>query len=275
MKTKHSGNWINTAKGETLRIEANFVGFAFAPHRHDTYTLALTTTGVQCFNYRGSLRYSLPGKVVVLHPDELHDGLAGTVAPFGYRAINIDPVDVQNILHGHDLPFLPNGVTGKSCLVDIAQRFLTEFQRPLEPLEYQDLIYDFATALQKETTIHHKHTTANYQAIQLAREYIDDSLDNEVTLEQLAIITGYSKWQITRDFRSLFGTSPYRYLTLRRLEKAQSLMSQGIPIAQVAQDCFFSDQSHFTRQFKKSFGTTPNIWNKLNGNLPTAKKNES
>jgi len=155
-------------------------------------------------------------------------------------------------------------VTGKPCLVDIAQRFLTEFQRPLEPLEYQDLIYDFAMALQKETTIHHKHTTANYQAIQMAREYIDDSLDNDITLDQLATITGYSKWQITRDFRSLFGTSPYRYLTLRRLEKAKSLMSQGIPIAQVAQDCFFSDQSHFTRQFKKSFGTTPNMWNKLN-----------
>jgi AraC-like DNA-binding protein len=83
-------------------------------------------------------------------------------------------------------------------------------------------------------------------------------------LDQLATITGYSKWQITRDFRSLFGTSPYRYLTLRRLEKAKSLMSQGMPIAQVAQECFFSDQSHFTRQFKKSFGTTPNMWNKLN-----------
>lgn len=256
-------SWVNTAAGEAPRIEALFSGVAFAPHRHDTYTLALTTRGVQCFNYRGSLRYSLPGEVVVLHPDELHDGLAGTQEAFGYRAINIDTVDIQNILQGCSLPFLESGVTKKKYFVDIAQRLLTEFQRPLEALEYQDLIYDFAMAMHNESTNSTQHTSANFRAMNIAREYIDDSLESEITLDKLAVITGYSKWQITRDFRVLFGTTPYRYLILRRLEKARLLMSKGLPISQAAHECFFSDQSHFNRQFKKCFGVTPGKWLKL------------
>ena len=63
-------SWVKRAAGETERIEACFSGLAYAPHSHDTYTLALTTAGVQSFNYRGELRHSLPGEVVILHPDE-------------------------------------------------------------------------------------------------------------------------------------------------------------------------------------------------------------
>lgn len=254
---------VRTAKGEVNRIDALFSGTAFSPHRHDTYTLALTTRGVQCFNYRGRLRYSLPGEVVVLHPDELHDGLAGTEEAFGYRAIDINTVDVQNILQGYGLPFLDNGVTNNIYFVDIAKRLLTNLQRPLETLEYQDLIYDFARAMQNETSSKIKHTTANFSAMTLAREYIDDTLDSEVTLDKLAAIVGYSKWQVTRDFRDLFGTTPYRYLIQRRLEKAKNLMALGLTSTEVAHDCLFSDQSHFNRHFKKSFGMTPNVWQKL------------
>ena len=55
-------------------IEAQLRGGSFSPHRHDTYTIAVTTTGVQSFNYRGDRWRSLPGQAVILHPDEVHDG---------------------------------------------------------------------------------------------------------------------------------------------------------------------------------------------------------
>ncbi|WP_286824810.1 AraC family ligand binding domain-containing protein, partial [Idiomarina sp. UBA1919] len=129
-------SWVSRADGETERIEACFSGLAYAPHSHDTYTLALTTQGVQSFNYRGELRHSLPGEVVILHPDETHDGQAGTDDPFAYRAITIDPVDVQNILQGFSLPFLDGGVTKQPQFIEIAKKLLSEFNRPLEKLEH-------------------------------------------------------------------------------------------------------------------------------------------
>src|SRR5690348_15165664 len=45
---------------------------AYAPHRHDTYAIGITTGGVQRFRYRGERRICLPGQLHVLHPDELH-----------------------------------------------------------------------------------------------------------------------------------------------------------------------------------------------------------
>lgn len=265
-----SQSWINRAAGEAERIEACFSGFAYAPHSHDTYTLAITTLGVQSFNYRGELRHSLPGEVVILHPDETHDGQAGTDAPFAYRAITINPVDVQNILQGVSLPFLEGGVTRQPEFIQIAKRLLSEFDHPLEILEQQDLIFAFASCLQQATSNSISHTSANYYALKRVREYIDDvitigsSVPMDITLDQLANISQYSKWQVTRDFRSLYGTTPYRYVTLKRLQKAKVLIERGLPLAQVAFSSGFADQSHLTRHFKKCFGTTPKVWAKLN-----------
>ena len=266
-------NWIKRAAGETERIEACFSGLAYAPHSHDTYTLALTTFGVQSFNYRGALRHSLPGEVVILHPDETHDGQAGTDSPFAYRAISINPVDIQHILQGASLPFLSGGVTKDPRFVAIASQMLAEFNRPLEILEQQELIFAFANTLQQVTCNRIQHTQANFLAIKRVREYIDDMLAIDavlplnITLDELARIAQYSKWQVTRDFRSLFGTTPYRYITLKRLQKAKALIEMGTPLVHVALSSGFADQSHLTRHFKQCFGTTPKMWAKLNQSI--------
>jgi hypothetical protein len=68
------------------RVANRLVGAAFSPHRHDTYTVALTMAGVQAFNYRGAMRHSLPGQVLILHPDEIHDGHCRDEAGFSYWA---------------------------------------------------------------------------------------------------------------------------------------------------------------------------------------------
>ena len=69
------------------RAEVYLSMCAFEPHRHDTYAIGLTTAGVQIFSYRGSRRVCLPGQLHVLHPDETHDGVAGTDDGFGYRIL--------------------------------------------------------------------------------------------------------------------------------------------------------------------------------------------
>src|SRR5258708_29233072 len=65
------------------RAEVYLSTCAFEPHRHDTYAIGITTAGVQTFHYRGSRRICLPGQLHVLHPDEAHDGAAGTDGGLG------------------------------------------------------------------------------------------------------------------------------------------------------------------------------------------------
>src|SRR5260370_16597165 len=88
------------------RAEVYLSTCAFEPHRHDTYAIGLTTAGVQIFRYRGSRRICLPGQLHFLHPDETHDGAAGTDDGFGYRILYIAPELVPAALAGHALPFL-------------------------------------------------------------------------------------------------------------------------------------------------------------------------
>src|SRR5437899_1372229 len=68
-------------------LQAWFGGRAYVKHRHDTYAICLTEVGVQAFDYRGKAESSRPGQVVVLHPDEAHDGRAGADGGFGYRQV--------------------------------------------------------------------------------------------------------------------------------------------------------------------------------------------
>src|ERR687886_1434810 len=90
------GDWVRSRGpiGGVELLQAWFGGRGFAPHRHDTYGIAVTDLGVQTFGYRGSLERSLPGQVTVLHPDEKHDGRAGTDVGFGYHIVYVAPAQI-------------------------------------------------------------------------------------------------------------------------------------------------------------------------------------
>ena len=77
-------DWVRAAPWQAglQRMEAFFSGAAYAPHRHDTYSICYTIRGAQSFDYRGARSNSTPGKVIVLHPDEVHNGEAGSAEGF-------------------------------------------------------------------------------------------------------------------------------------------------------------------------------------------------
>jgi AraC-like DNA-binding protein len=253
-------NWMVRAPGTVERIEACFSGTAFTPHRHDTYAIGVTLEGVQSFDYRGVTRHSLPGQFVILHPDELHDGRAGDDRAFRYRTAYVAPAHIQDALGGCPLPFIAGAVSSDRRLKAAIRSLLVDYDRPLSEAEYQDVVHDLAQALQRVTGVARALTSVNRQAAKRAREVIEARDGKDVSLAELEAVTGHDRWQLSRDFRALFGTSPYRYLVARRLDKARSLLLAGHGIAESAIASGFADQSHFGRTFKKTFGVTPNAW---------------
>jgi AraC-like DNA-binding protein len=247
------------------RIEARFHGNGFSPHRHDTYALGLTLHGVQTFRYRGSERFSNPGHVIVLHPDEVHDGAAGTDDGLIYRMIYLPP-ELIGAVEGHHtaLPFVGNPVVADAGLWQALADILGDLDHEPDDLALDDAVMRIAAGLSRQAGMPRKVVTATARtAVMSARDFLEDHSAETVRSNDLETITGLDRYELARQFRRLLGTSPHRYLVMRRLEQAKRLMSIGAGLAETAADAGFSDQAHFTRHFRKAFGMTPGRWNDL------------
>ena len=251
---------MTSTAGAASRVDAFVAGAGFSPHRHDTYAIGVTTSGIQCFTYRGATRHSTPGHAFILHPDEMHDGHAVNDDGFYYKSINLAPADIQKALNGQPLPFIEGGVSSNTALRAAIETLLFCFEEPPEPFAFDDALLAVADALCAASGQTAIARSKNYDAAEKARQFILDNLDDAIALNDLEQATDQDRWQLSRDFRTFFGVSPYQYWVKRRLERGCDLLRTGLPIANVAAACQFSDQSHFTRQFRRTYGVTPKKW---------------
>jgi AraC-like DNA-binding protein len=222
----------------------------------------VTECGVQVFDYRGAVRASTPGQVVVLYPDEVHDGRAGTAEGFGYRIIYLEPSRMAAALHDvcerpSGLPFVRDPVVTNARL---SRAVRDAFRAPLEPLALDGLIVDVTEGLLAAEHAGRDRVSArtiDVRAVERARQFLEAERARVVRSSELETITGLSRYELARQFRVRFGTSPYRYLVMRRLDDARDRMRGQRSLADVAGEAGFADQAHFTRAFKAAYGLTP------------------
>jgi AraC family transcriptional regulator len=94
-----------------------------------------------------------------------------------------------------------------------------------------------------------------------AKEAMGTNLDKEMNIAQLAHECGLSTSRFTRAFRQSTGYPPHRWLLQRRIERAQDLLlNSNMNLAEIARVCGFYDQSHLTRAFGQTVGTSPGFW---------------
>lgn len=243
------------------RAEIYLSTCAFEPHRHDTYAIGITTAGVQTFHYRGSRRICMPGQIHVLHPDEAHDGAAGTDGGFGYRILYIAPELVREALAGRALPFVGEPIQEPVPGARLIASLLADIDEPINELSSAEIAVAVADGLVSLSGQPDSRRPAiDTRAVKLVRDYLAAHPREQTPAPILEKIAGTDRYTITRHFRWAYGTSPDRYRTLRRLALARAAIESGQSLARVAAEAGFADQSHMTRQFKRTYGMTPSRW---------------
>jgi AraC-like DNA-binding protein len=260
--------WVDAtrpADGVEL-FRARLRGRPFSRHRHDVYAIGVTEEGVQAFDYRGTVERSLPGQVFVLHPDELHDGRAEGPGLFGYRQIYVNPDKIASALpaltgRATPLPFA-SPVTDDAVL---ARTVRAAFAHAPEPLAIDGLVLQLAQGLLRSGAASLNRTLrcrVDQPAVERGRDFLRSRL-TIVQSSEVEAVTGLDRYQFARQFHALYGTSPYRYSVMRRLDVARGWLRDTRPLAETALEAGFADQAHFTRTFKAAVGMTPGRYAKL------------
>ena len=88
-------------------------------------------------------------------------------------------------------------------------------------------------------------------------EYVDEHLAQIVTVEDLAALFGLGVSQFSRRLKATTGTSPYQFLTRRRVDRAHTLLLGSHSLTEVARAVGMPNSSHFIQVFRKQTGVTP------------------
>ncbi|MEM8592748.1 MAG: AraC family transcriptional regulator [Pseudomonadota bacterium] len=92
----------------------------------------------------------------------------------------------------------------------------------------------------------------------LVLQAMEDQVEQRVKLDDLCALVDMDVYRFSRAFRARFGETPYRFMLLRRVKRAEALLQDSdMSIAEVAFACGFSSQAHLTATFAKFSNTTP------------------
>lgn len=98
-----------------------------------------------------------------------------------------------------------------------------------------------------------------------ARRMLHERVADDVRLEELEAAVGLSRFYLVRRFRAEVGLPPHAYQLALRIDRARALVADGLALADVAAHCGFTDQSHFTRHFRRAIGVAPGAYARSTG----------
>lgn len=270
MSPSPSEDWARfepgAACGSTL-MRAHFTAHSFERHSHETYSVGLTTSGVQTFQCNGALHASLPGDLILFNPDQAHDGQKGAPEGFGYAMLYVPTQaidDLRDRQAGIDfVPYFGQSVVRDAAVAQAFARTVGSVGQAGESLRADELMRGLLTNLlmrQGERRTDARPLSASAQRMARVRDCLQANYAQDIGIDELAAQAGVSRAHLTRAFSRQFGVLPHVYLNAVRLHRAREAMRPGRSLADVAAACGFADQSHFTRRFKGAMGLTPAQW---------------
>lgn len=248
----------------------------FPRHAHEFLAIGLMEQGANyCLDSRSDETLVASGQIALLNAGQMHTGNPPPQVRSTYRMLFVDPAWLTELAR-ETLDREPGDAEFARVVVTspLEWQRLRELSRQLAgggpPLVTESLL---VAALVRLMASHGGHRvrlpleTPGAAAalerdarVRRVQDYLRAHADAQVSLPRLAELAGLSRFHLLRLFSRATGLSPHAYHLQLRVERAKTLLRQGLPIAEVAGRTGFGDQSHLTNVFKRYVGATPGCY---------------
>jgi len=233
----------------------------FTKHFHDTYTIGITNDGMfksinsrqSCLSFKNSTR--------IINPGEVHhgDSKSWNYTNF-YPKVELLVELYEQMYFEKKMPIFKDHIIEDIYLCNLLYQFFQSAFNYQDKMIIETNMINVLSYLIKNYT----HQTKDYsklfnnkKIIKDSIEYINDSLESNISLDDLAQSSNLSKYHFLRVFKKNIGLTPHHYILTQRIHKAKELVLNGSTLGEVGPSVGFNDQSHFIRNFRKIYGYSP------------------
>lgn len=244
-------------------LSATFQRHTYAPHLHETYVLGTIESGCESFSVRGVKHYARPEHLTFVNPLETHDG-APHEGGYSYRMTYPSVALMREVaasLAGREVagtPYFGAPLTHDpegALLFRAAHRTI---EAGLDLLAGEEMLLRFyARCLARHADWPVAPLGREAIHVGRARDLIETHYDEDLSLAEIARLSGLARHHLIRAFRRETGLTPHAYLVDVRVRRARDLLSRGVRPGDVAAATGFCDQAHLTRAFKARYALTP------------------
>jgi AraC-like DNA-binding protein len=211
-------------------------------------------------------RLVLPGQLVAWDPSGAHAGTALDAQPWTARLMIVEVAGLAQIAGDGEVGVLADVAFPEPVISDprLAGDFLalhTAMETPATRLERDERLAEWLRALTDRSPDARPRRSplspGDDKALRLARDYLADQPERNISLDELATAAGIGKFRLIRLFRQHTGLPPHALQLAHRIRSARRLLEAGQTIAEAAAASGFADQSHLHRHFRRSLGVAP------------------
>lgn len=274
-KVKNSQETVSYQKNSTIRVWFNDLPLSYDTHRHNAVEIIMPMENwydVETPTFREKIQ---PGEIIIIPPGEMHKLIA---PPTGNRFVML--IDISFMLS-------LQGFTGIRPMLKEPIHITPATYAPIYNEVYQLLVQIrteyFSSSNFYELSIHshllslfvllgedHVNRVDMYSGLTTVMQkeymqrfnnvlnYINEHFTEDLTLEDVAACSGFSKFHFTRLFKKYTNSTFYDYLIYRRIQEAEILLAEAdLSITDVALSSGFTSISTFNRTFKQKKNCTP------------------
>lgn len=239
-------------------------------HSHNHWSLGAIIQGISTFINRDDSYHVRQGDLVLMNPDWPHACNPIENQPWAYLMLYVDTTWLTQLRYTEGLLQRPRWqdianavITDKHLYQGYCTMAATLLDDDRELLDKQTQVIEYLSALMH--TIGNQKLGLDQQmptTLKALANYLDEHFTEELSLDDLCTLSGYSPSHLIRRFKQYFGMTPHAYIINKRIQYGQQQLKKGISIIDTALDAGFADQAHFQRTFKRLVAATPNQYRK-------------